>query len=165
MELHLPAISRAVFVFGETVNSRGLSREDYEIALVTHLWEYSRGDFVDHELVATILRNKVRDYQRKNKDKQLPLGVPPDNVSDDLEQHAMNRELIRLLRVALPSDDWDLLVSYIENDCNSRQTWLTRKPCTTSREFFHHKLRELLLYCREVIQSLCNYRSGERVIN
>lgn len=165
MELYLPAISRVVSVFGTTVNRRGLSREDYEIALVTHLWEYSRGDFVDQELVTTILRNKILDYQRKNGRKTLPLGVPPDNPSDNLEQYAINRELIRLLKVALSSDDWDLLVSYIENDCNVRQTWLNHHGYVKSRQYFSLKLRKLLLYCREVIQTICNYRSDERVIN
>lgn len=167
MELHLPAIRRAVSVFEATVNQHGLSREDYETALITHLWEYSRGDFVDQELVEAILRNKVRDYQRRNRSKSIPLGVLPDDISDNLEQYAINRELIRLLKVALPRDDWDLLVLYIENDCNMRQTWfsLKAKSYTKSREWFGHKLRNLLLDCREVIQTICNYRSDERVIN
>jgi hypothetical protein len=163
MELYLPAISRAVSIFGMAVNSRGLSREDYEIELVAHLWQHSLGDFVDQELVEAILRNKVRDYQRKNRNK-LPTEIHIEETVDGLEQYTINRELIRLLKVVLSIEDWNLLVLYLENDCNVRQTWI-HSSVTKSCTVFKKRIRSLLFYCREVIQTLCNYRSNERVIN
>jgi len=163
MELYTASIRRAVSVLC-TRNNDGLDREDYESILIAHLWRHAKGDFVDYDLANAIIKNKVRDYQRRNQRKLFLVPTTSEESSFDLEQEAINKELIRLLRVVLPSDDWDMLVLYVENDFNTRRTWL-RHPASTAYREFHHKLQGLLCYCREIIQSICNYPSGGRVLS
>lgn len=163
MAEHALAIGQAVSVFPNFIDHMGFRREDYEADLVAHLWNLFAGEFVHRELVDTVIKNKVRDYQRRRRAK-IPSGVLAEPSFYDCERRVINRELIRLLRVALSGDDWFLLKSYVENDCRVRDTWVRcRSP--VSYDVFRAKLHRLLAHCKEFIDGVCNYRSDGRVIN
>jgi len=163
MTEHTWAIDRAVSVFSNTIDHSGLCREDYASELKAHLWKLYEGDFVHVELVDTVLRNKVRDFQRKRR-KKLSEWIPVESEYKDCEQFIISRELVHALKVVLPKNDWAMLELYVENDFRIKDVW---RKCSQKvvYEVFVRKFHRLLQYCKEYIQSICNFRPGGRVIN
>lgn len=139
------------------VDSTGRDRDDYRQTLFLKLWQAQKEfqKIPENQTTSTsfqkwssaVIRNTyvscVREITRSPEFSRIDFENEHP-VETNLETRIQRVDLVERLRKCITSGEWELLVIYLENDCNASAAWQATGRKVSRRGFFKRlqKIRE-----------------------
>lgn len=164
MEFQEMVISQSASWFSDSIDSVGLTRDDYESIFRIHLWERFGNRAMRRGLVLKVLRDKVVDCRRKQKAMKATNDFVGDaeEIAVDWENKAISLDMLLVLKAMLAADDWALLANFVENGFSYREAWQSYSARSQSYSVFRRRMDTLLHHCRKIVEAIENYQRVKR---